>query len=239
MHWLLEDLQILGGYYKCPEDSRGNLLGPLVGYAGKYTADDGSLKQYVGKEYFNFARGEQDPIFRNGCAHELRDILAKHILHLQYVIGLPMGGIMLAVELGKKLTCQTIFAEKSVTKPADNGQREESRLVIERHELKSGSTVILIEDVCNNFSTTTEAIRLVKGKGCKVAAIACAINRSAFDYTTTNEGRFNVVSVLHQPSQQWRQDDPEVAEHVRSGNVVWKPKHEWERLKAAMDACQA
>ncbi len=44
-----------GGYYKCPKDPSGKRLGPLVGYAGR----DAQGRQFVGDEYFNFAKAER------------------------------------------------------------------------------------------------------------------------------------------------------------------------------------
>jgi len=238
MHWLLSDLQKLGGYYECPESSEGKLLGPLVGYAGRYHDAEGSSRQFVGKVYYNFAKGEQNAKFRQTCAYQLKQALMDHVLHLDCVIGLPMGGIMLAVELGNQFGCDTIFAEKKVTRLADGEQREQSELVIGRHDLKPGSQVILVEDVCNNFSTTAQAIKLVQNLGSAVVAIACAINRSPASCFGTLGNDWPVVGVVHQYTQEWKQDDPAVAEYIAAGQVVWKPKNDWPSLQTAMDQHQ-
>lgn len=235
MHWLLSDLKKLGGYYECPESPEGKLLGPLVGYAGRYQDKEGASRQFVGKVYYNFAKGEQNPKFRQTCGYQLKQELMKHILHLDCVIGLPMGGIMLATELGSQFNCDTIFAEKRITKLADGEQREQSRLVIERHDLKPESRVVLVEDVCNNFSTTLLAIELVESMGCRVVAIACAINRSPEDHFHAFDYVWPVVSVVHKNTPEWKQDDPAVADYISSGQVVWKPKNDWKRLQEAME----
>lgn len=237
MHWLLSELQKLGGYYQCPESPEGKPLGPLVGYAGKYD-DDGTKKQFVGKVYYNFAKGEQNPKFRQTCAYQLRHAVVETFAHVDYVIGLPMGGIMLAVELGNQLGCDTVFAEKQIIALATDTAREQSRLVLQRHNLERQSRIVLVEDVCNNFSTTIEAIQLVESLGCDVAGIACAINRSPEDHFHALNYVWPVASVVHQHTPEWKQDDPVVAEDIAAGNVVWKPKNEWDRLAEAMKAVQ-
>ncbi len=237
MHPLLLDLNKLGGYYQCPESEDGKLLGPLVGYAGRYTDNDGTQKQYVGKVYFNFAQGEQDHSFRVNCADLLVESVQKTFYedNIDCVVGLPMGGIMLSVELGRILCCDTIFAEKQVLSLATDTEREKSRLMIQRHNLETESRILLVEDVVNNFSTTKEIIQLLESIGCVVGGIACAINRSPDDHVHLLNRVWPVASVVHQPTQQFRQDDPAVAEYIQAGQVVWKPKNEWARLKEAMD----
>jgi orotate phosphoribosyltransferase len=240
MHWLLSDLKKLGGYYICPESPEGKLLGPLVGYAGRYEDAEGIPRQFVGKVYFNYAKGEQNPKFRQTCAYQLKQLLMGTILHLDCIIGMPMGGILLATELGSQFNCDTIFPEKKITALATETQREQSKLVLDRHDLRPGSYVILLEDVCNNFSTTAQAVELVLGADCKIAAIACAINRSTETEYSSSGLTIPVISLFHQPTQQFRQDDPAVAEHIAANNVAWKPKSrtEWPRLKAAMEQFQ-
>ncbi len=237
MHPLLLDLNKLGGYYQCPESEDGKLLGPLVGYAGRYTDNEGNQKQYVGKVYFNFAQGEQNCDFRANCADLLVAPVQKAFYEdtIDCVIGLPMGGIMLAVELGDLLLCDTIFAEKKILSLATKTERKKSQLVIQRHNLPRESRVLLVEDVVNNFSTTQEAIELLELMDCDVVGIACAINRSANDHVHLLNRVWPVASVVHQPTQQFRQDDPAVAEYIKAGQIVWKPKNEWARLQAAME----
>jgi len=73
-----------------------------------------------------------------------RNIIEKFGHCPDVVIGAPMGGIMLAVDLGRLLECRTIFAEKKVTRLADAeaGTKEESQLIIDRHVVKQGDLAI-------------------------------------------------------------------------------------------------
>lgn len=227
----LRTLKNCDACYVSPGDGHGGYAGPLVAYAGKYDDDSGS-KNYVGFEYFNFAKAEVVPSVRNYFAGLLSERITASVGEVDTIIGAPMGGILLAGSVGDNLQCRTIFAEKKVVAVAapEQGIKEESLQIIDRHEIYPGDKVIVIEDVCNNFSTTQKLKELIEGRGGTLTAIACAVNRSG----KGNWEGIPVISALYVEARQFKQDDPEVAELVEIGNVVWKPKTEWKRLKQAM-----
>lgn len=233
---VLATLKNCRGYYKYPKGEDGKRLGPLVGYAGTYDATHGEKKHFVGEVYYNFAMAEQWPHVLQNFAERLGRIM-RDCPEVSIVLGAPMGGIRLAGALGTSLDCRVIFAEKKVTQAVTGGEREKSVLVVDRHEISEGDRVALIEDICNNFSTTEQLVDLVTNKGGRVTAIVCAINRSPFAEYTMHHPLLPVVpvvSLVHVPTQQWKQEDPEVREDVARGNVVWKAKPNWPMLEAAM-----
>lgn len=222
----LEILRQCGGYYGCPKDASGKRLGPLVGYAGKY---DG-VHQWVGDVYFNMAKTEQYPQAMSIFAQDLANTIRTQPINVDHFLAAPMGGIVFGFKLSHALDRQFAFAEKKVKAVATADTREVSELMLARHEIKPDSDVIVVEDVCNNFSTTGQIRDLLSKIGSRLVAIACVLNRSV---ETSWEG-VPVLSLLHIPSMQWHQDDPAVAEDIAAGNVVWKPKDEWEKLMLAM-----
>jgi len=225
-----------GGYYECPKDADGRRLGPLVGYAGKYDAPDGTKKQYVGEVYWNFADVEEDPealgYFASMLVAKISKVFARDSEKPTGVLGAPMGGIGLAFILGSILGLRVIYPEKKVTEAATSERREKSELVFGRHEVRPGDRVLTVEDVCNNFSTTEQTIQLVRASGGEVCGIACALNRSL--QIAVGEQALPVVAAIHRPTEQWKQEDPVVADDVALGNVVWKVKPEWRRLMEVM-----
>lgn len=232
----LKTLRECEGYYRCPKGPGGKRLGPLVGYAGKYDSGNGVMKAYVGEVYYNFSAAEEEPFVLHHFGGLLSSKIKEANIETDAVLGAPMGGILLAGSLGFAMGGRILFAEKKITAVATEGQREQSVLSLERHQVHKGERVVVVEDVCNNFSTTQQLLELVSRTGGSMVAIACFLNRSsesAFGGECTRS--IPVVSVIHVPTQQWRQDDPEVAEDVQSNNVAWKPKIEWSRLKAAME----
>lgn len=220
-----------GGSYACPKDNAGKRLGPLVGYAGRYDAGGGEKKQYVGDEYWDFAHVEQYPETLDDFAEALAEKIPIKHWKPTLILGAPMGGILLAGALARKLGTRTIFAEKKVTVAATPKSREESTLVVKRHEIRPRDLILVVEDVCHNFSTTDELVKLAMCGGGMVLGIACAMNRSA----PLHYRSIPVLARIHRPAGQWRQDDPDVADDIARDNVIWEPKGHWAELTAALE----
>jgi adenine/guanine phosphoribosyltransferase-like PRPP-binding protein len=247
----METLANCDGYYECPRsDGTGERLGPLVGYAGTYEGPDGKPLQYVGEIYANFAKAEPYPhvlkFFAGGLVYRLFDRLDYTGKDEIVFCGAPIGGYSLADAMAfhLDLDLKVIKAEKMVTAVKTATSREMSDVVFSRHVIEPGQSYVIVEDVCNNFSTTAKLIKLIMSYGGKVVAIVCFLNRSLTvdnEYCLSLEGQDNVlrlpvVSLVRQPIQEWRQDDPAVTDDIARKNVVWKPKDkdEWARLKKAM-----
>ncbi len=236
---LLDTWKTCGGYYKCPEGPNGELLGPLVGYAGKYR-DGGAEKNWVGKEYYNFAKVEAHHRAVDSFAREALTAFygAKLGVYPDVVLAAPMGGIVFGQALSRLFDSRFGFAEKKVTKAAQNGQREESTLLLDRHAIKPGERVMLAEDVTNNFSTTHHLVTLVEQAGGEVIGIICALNRSPFTlyHPSPSDLPLQVMSALHIETPQYQQHNPLIADYINKGQIVWKPKDNWEQLAEAMTA---
>ncbi|MFA5877980.1 MAG: hypothetical protein WC845_01295 [Candidatus Staskawiczbacteria bacterium] len=240
----LETLGRCGGYYACPKDPNGCRLGPLVGYAGDYEAPDGSRKRFVGDVYANFALAESHPHVLKFFARCISVSLNSQVdlRTIDVFCGAPIGGYSLADALGLGNNIGMIKAEKKVLALKTPNSRETSKIVFARHEVKAGQRVVIAEDVCNNFSTTRELITLITSAGGIVLAIVCFLNRSmtvGSTYVLPLESgvlQIPVVSLVGMPINEWKQEDPAVAEDIAKGNVVWKAKDEWDRLMLAMSA---
>ncbi len=227
----LEVLKSYEGYY-CSKIDADGIVGPLVAYAGTYPTEAGP-KNFVGYEYFNFAKAEPDAAARSYFANLIAEELSEQNLTCDVVLGAPMGGILLAGTLGEELGVPSIFAEKKVTALADpgKGKKEESMPVVERHSLKAGDRVIIVEDVVNNFSTTQKIHDIIIARKAKLVAIVCAFNRSG----KTDWNDIPVVSSLFIKAKQFHQNDPAVATLMAGGEIVWHPKDQWPILKKAME----
>ncbi len=227
-----------GGYYECPLDSDGLRTGPLVGYAGKYKAPDGTMKQYVGDVYASFPSLEIWPHLLDHIAVCLGALLNESNLldKTNTFCGAPLGGYSLSDALARASNRLSKKAEKKVLALSTENEREKSGLVFGRHSINPCEGVIIVEDVCNNFSTTDKLIALIESCGGKVIGIACFLNRSLTVDTHFQYGKrkIPVISLVRKAISQYRQDDPEVADDIKKGNVVWKPKDHWGELMRAM-----
>ena len=224
-----------GGFYACPR-SNGQRTGPLVGYAGRYESEDGSSMQYVGEVYANFAAAEPYPHVMWYVA-ELMWRMYSGFFHGQDVhvfCGAPIGGYSFSDVLARVCDRKVVKAEKKVVALATGTSRERADLVFGRHRVDPGEGVVIVEDVCNNFSTTEKLIRLIQECGATVVRIACLLNRSLYVegayFSETLGRRVPVLALVRRRIEEYRQDDLFVYDDAAAGNVVWKPKDEWEKL---------
>jgi adenine/guanine phosphoribosyltransferase-like PRPP-binding protein len=238
----LEILRICGGYYECPKID-GARVGPLVGYAGR----DEHGKQYVGDVYVNFAKAERHGYVRKYFAERLHvqltgttNTLLKLFEKSTGFCGAPEGGKALAGTMADRSEKQYIFPEKKVTAAATKDSREISELVFDRHEPEKGESWWIVEDVCNNFSTTAKLVALIEKYGASVCGILCFLNRSLdidAEYRVRDDLILPVLSVVRKPIPQYKQDNPDIAAYLASGdNIVWKPKNDWARLELSMSS---
>lgn len=230
-----EYLQILhdcGGFYEAPEDSAGNLLGPLVGYSGRYKDETtGQSLQFVGTRYFNLAKLEQRPIKLDLFAADLADsIRERGDLDIDCIVGVPEGGLILGHHTAYHLTAGYAGLQKKIVVLGTDTSKEQTQLVLGRHDVDAGMRVALCEDLVNNFSTTDKAIAVVEATGAVVVSLVCGLNRSE----RTEYNGLPVVSLVHLPTPQYQQDNPRVAPYLENPGVVWDVKPNWARLVQAM-----
>jgi len=220
-HGVIQTLDNCSGYYDA------DLIGPeapLVGYAGDYVADPVTKTRlnYVGTKYYNFAMAEQWPFVIEHWAEIInkRDFLDGQATFL----GAPMGGIIFAYEIARQhFGSRSVYAEKKVTALKTATEREKSSMIMSRHILLSGGGVWVVEDVVNNLSSAEKNKGLIEQAGAEMKGIICVINRSP-------ESTWNglpIHSVLHLPTEQYRQDDPKVKDRIAAGKVFMKPKDIW------------
>lgn len=188
--------------------------------------------------YANFAKAEEYPLIMHHFTKCLFDKI--HILDFDtpiVFVGPAMGGIsiaqFLAYHASKKVDARYACAEKVIIQLKTDTVREQATFQFARHAVNGGETVIISEDVLNNFSTTKQLIELVEKRNAKVEAIVGLLNRSmtiGLSYVYNDE-LIPVIPLVHKPYDEYKQDDPYVIEDVLTGNIVLKPKNEWSKLK--------
>ncbi len=236
----LEVLADLDGFYERPGATENESAGPVVGYAGKYreNPDHPSSRelQWVGEIYANFAEAEQWPDIYDAWFLRIKPSLEE--LSIDTYMGMPMAGVPVAQSMARLMNSRFIYPDRKVLEVATSAGREKSKLVFGRHGIReSGERIAICEDVVNNLSTAAEATELVHEAGGLVVAIACVLNRSfpqVREYIHRGQ-TIPVIALVQKPIPQYKQDHPLVAADVATGNVVWKAKPEWPRLKQAME----
>ncbi len=235
-----EILKEAGGWYQCAKDEQGERLSPLVGY----TARDELGRQFVGDEYVNFSKVEENP----NLVYLLASLLAEKIpssIQFDTICPVPEGGKMIGLmfALNYHDNRRYIYPDKEVKPPKKQGERGVSVFTFNKYKIKAGDSVILVEDVVNNFTSTTKLYNIIAESGGRVVVVASFFNRSDFfdNWFSTCVGAFieeylidedpiPVISLIRKKIKQYRQDDPFVLDDVKRGNVVWDPKNNWEKL---------
>jgi orotate phosphoribosyltransferase len=234
-----EILRACDGFYECPKDAAGRRLGPMVGYAAR----DETGRQYVGDVYANFAKIEQWPaILGEYVALPLLDQINDLIEGNRVVYcGAPEGGKALAQELARLDQCRYVYPDRIVTRLKTDTSREETELRMKRHDIYPGDEVVLVEDVCNNFSTTAKLVAEIEAHGGQIQAIACFLNRSLSnphffvrDARDSEAPRIPIIALWPEPMTEYKQSEPRIELDLKKGNVIFDPKKEWGRLQAAM-----
>lgn len=212
-----------GAIYECPRDEEGRRTGPLVAYAGQYEPG----QHYVGDVYVNMAVIERNSDLMTGLSQHLVD-KSDVLKNAQVFCGAPEGGKTLGVHMARNRTARYAYPDQEVI----SGTRQKKLAFLRHDGAVFSKSVVIVEDVMNNFSTTRELISLITEQGGNVVAIAGLLNRSN-DINDTFDG-VPVFSVVRSPQAQYRQDDAEIAEDIERVGLVLKPKQEWPRLREAM-----
>jgi orotate phosphoribosyltransferase len=223
---LWRNLMAIDAVYECPKDEGGKRLGPLVTYAGSYEPG----KHWVGDVYANLAILERDAKTLRNFSVEAYELFKETYKTADVFCGIPEGGRSFATLLAALAERDFCYPERENVA----GSREKVMKFLRHDDALEGKKVILVEDVMNNFSSTEEMIELVRAAGGTPIAITGILNRSL-----SVRGDFMglpVLALIDYPIMQYRQDDQAVADDIIAGNVVLKPKFEWPRLKAAMEA---
>lgn len=228
-----------GALYECPKDAQGRRLGPLVPYASK----DAHGRNLVGEVYFNFAMIEQHV----ALVARFAELVSRWFLTLpalrdaSTIIGIPDGGRTFGQEVARVTGKRFVYPGKVEREKAPGAVKTEFDLVFKRAELFSGETVIVTDDVHNNFKNTDEVLRSIP-RGVKVVGLCSALNRSpkVDNIYVPKNGVYTgvelpVVSAIRRSLMEWEQDDPAVASDIAEGNLECEVKKNWPRLKKIME----
>jgi len=247
----LSTLHQNGGFYSS-FDQTGKRVGPLVGYAGRYKDETGS-HQYVGDVYANCSKIEKNASslkliiydveehitnclfsYGSGMSDDSSTRNSNRILWL----GAPMGGIVTSVLLSLTIfpdLSQCGFLEKKVIELATQDARERTDLIMGRHDINNGDTIIPVEDVCNNFSTTDRMLQIISNCSNRIPFIFCLINRSGKTSYSFNGREIPIVSIVSANWPEYKQDDPEIRDYISNpNNLVLNPKQNWGELMTDM-----
>ena len=129
-------------------------------------------------------------------AQKLKDAKKQGLIDFDLVAGPAMGGIIPAYELARQLGVPAIFTER-----ADDG-----RMSLRRGFdalVKSGTKIIIAEDVITTGKSTLEAAECLIALGAKITASSCIVDRRPDGENPFDWGIFSALrqsAVLYAPA---------------------------------------
>lgn len=229
----LDLLRQCRGYYNAVIDPQTHLpIGPMVAYSGTYDVEGGK-HQYVGYIYYNCAMLEQHPAVARAFARGLASTVQRRKLpEFQCVVGVPDGGLIVGQNTALALEKHYAGLQKKVVEVGTPMTKEKTELVFARHGIDAGMKVVLCEDLINNFSTTGKAIQVVEKAGGEVVGMIALVNRS---WPARNDyNGLPAVVLLERPTEQFKQEDSEVVEHLKAVGFLADVKPNWGVVAKAM-----
>ncbi len=98
----------------------------------------------------------------------LANKIRKNIKKIDIILSPAMGGIVIGYEIGRILKKETIFCE-----------RVGGKFKLRRgFKIKSGSKVLIVEDVITTGKSSLECVQLIKKYKASLAGFACIIDRT-------------------------------------------------------------
>jgi orotate phosphoribosyltransferase len=117
-------------------------------------------------QYFQCAKVIQFPQHAQKLCWEIAFYFMSEKVNV--VIGPALGGIIVAQEVARLMSCRAIFAE-----------REEGKMTLRRgFEIKPGERVLVVEDVVTTGGSINEVIDLVKIAGAHLIGVGFLVDRS-------------------------------------------------------------
>lgn len=126
--------------------------------------------------YLQCATVLQHPTQASFLGKELTNKFSKE--KIDVVVGLALGGIIIAHEIARVLGVRAIWTERNNT--SGNGKMELRR----GFNINNGERVLVVEDVITTGGSINEVIELIKKLGGKIVGVGCLIDRRG---STTNK----------------------------------------------------
>ena len=119
-------------------------------------------------QYIQCAKLLSFPKKAEAICFSLSEIINKTFDKIDLVLSPAIGGIVVGYEIGKQLSVETIFAERS-----------DGKFVLRRgFEIRENTNVLIVEDVITTGKSALECSEIVKINKANLVGFSCIIDRS-------------------------------------------------------------
>ncbi len=121
------------------------------------------------KYYIDIKKASTNPRILKLIAVQISELLKLHSIHADYIGGVALGGVPIAVAVSLETDLPLIIIRKEVKEYGTKGQ------II--GEPEQGKSVVLVEDVTTTGGSVLNAIRILREQGLVVHHIITVVDR--------------------------------------------------------------
>ena len=144
-------------------------------------------------QYVQCAKLLSQPKKAELISSSLCEKIKKKFNKIDLILSPAIGGIVIGYEVGRQLSIETIFAEKSYEK-----------LILRRgFKIPKKSNVLIVEDVITTGKSALECSKIIKENNSKLIGYACIIDRS----TTNSLIKDKIISQIKIEIETFKQNE--------------------------------
>ncbi len=132
---------------------------------GEFTLASGKKSNY----YIDIKKASTDPRILKLIASRIKDLLNLHSIHADYIGGVALGGVPIAVAVSLETDIPLIIIRKETKDYGTKGQ-----LV---GEPEKGKSVVLVEDVTTTGGSVLRAIQILRDEGLVARHVITVVDR--------------------------------------------------------------
>ncbi len=145
------------------------------------------------KQYVQCAKLLSHPKKAEAICSSLCEKINKSLKNIDIILSPAIGGIVVGYEVGRQLSIETIFAERSYEK-----------LILRRgFKIPKKTNVLIVEDVITTGKSALECSEIIKKNNSKLIGYACIIDRS----TTNSLIKDKIISQIKIEIETFKQNE--------------------------------
>lgn len=162
-------------------------------------------------------------ILGSQCAWETKVCMRdQQIDKIDYVVGIPYGGMVIGNEIAKVLESKFLFAEKDPNDPKGK------KMLFQRMAIPKGSNVLLVDDIITTASSIGEVRQAIeKGNPDPVNLVPFVASIVYRPESLKLDPGLEIISLI---SQEVKNFEPSECPYCKAGSEPVRPKKNWDKL---------
>ncbi len=151
---------------------------------GDFTLASGKKSRY----YIDIKKASTNPHLLKLIACRILEILRLHSISADYIGGVALGGIPIAVAVSLETDLPLLMIRKEIKEYGTKGQ------IV--GETERGRSVILVEDVTTTGSSVLKAIRTLRDEGLVIRHVIVVVDREEGAYENLRDAGVELIPLI-------------------------------------------